>query len=92
MEVVLSQRAPSPQCDSSPRRLPTVDTGSDEPGTPQRLPAIGTESDESGVSRAESLSTEREGLFLLQASVDGVFCVNCTSPEQEYILLQTILE
>ena len=70
MEIVLSQLAP-PQCDSSPRWLPAVDTGSDEPGTPRRVPAIGTGSDEPGVSRAESRATEREGIFPLQASVDG---------------------
>ena len=45
MEIVLSQPEPSPQCDASPRRLPAVDTGSEEPGTPRRSPAIGTESD-----------------------------------------------
>ena len=30
MEIVLSQPVPPPQCDSSPRRAPAVDTGSDE--------------------------------------------------------------
>ena len=54
MEILLSQREPPPQRDSLLRRLPAVDTGSDEPGTLQRLPAIGTGSDEPGVSRAES--------------------------------------
>ena len=44
MEILLSQPAPPPQCDSSPRRCPAVDTGSDKPGTLQ----------------AESPSTERE--------------------------------
>ena len=53
MEIVLSQPEPPPQCDPSPRRLPAVDTGSEEPGTPRRSPAIGTGSDEPGVSRAE---------------------------------------
>ena len=70
MEVVLSQPAPPPQCDSSPRRLPAVDTGSDEPGTPRRSPAIGTGPDEPGVSRAESWSTERDDFFSLRASVE----------------------
>ena len=50
MKIVLSQPAPPPQCDPSPRRLPAVDTGSEEPGTPRRSPAISTESDEPGVS------------------------------------------
>ena len=54
MEVVLSQSAPPPQYESSPRRLPAVDMGSDEPGTPRRSPTIGTGSDEHGVSRAET--------------------------------------
>ena len=33
MEIVLSPEPP-PQRDASPRRLPTVDTGLEEPGTP----------------------------------------------------------
>ena len=32
MDIVLSQPAPRPQCDPSPRRLPVVDTGSEKPG------------------------------------------------------------
>ena len=35
MKILLSQPAPPPQCHSSPRRAPAVDTGSDAPGTPQ---------------------------------------------------------
>ena len=58
MEIVFSQPAPRPQCDPSPRRLPAVGTGSEEPRTLRRLPAIGTGSDEPGVSRAKS--TERK--------------------------------
>ncbi|CAN0207771.1 unnamed protein product, partial [Ascophyllum nodosum] len=46
------------------------------------------QSDDLGVSRAESQSTEREGTFPLQASVDGFLYVSYTSPEQECILLQ----
>ena len=65
-----------------------VDTGSEEPRTPRRSPAIGTGSDESGVSRAETQSTEREEIVPLQASVDGFLRFNCTSSEQECILLQ----
>ena len=73
MENFISQPAPPPQCDSSPRRSP----------------AIGTRSDEPGGSRAESQSTEREESFPLQASVDGfLHVVSCISPEQECILLQ----
>ena len=58
MEIVLSQPAPRPQCDPSPRRLPAVDTGSEESGTPRRSPVIGTGSDELVVSRAQT--TERK--------------------------------
>ena len=75
MEIVLSQPEPPPQCDSFPRRLPAVDTGSEEPCTPRRSPAIGTGSAEPGVSRAETQSTEREKKKTLQASVDG-FCAS----------------
>ena len=88
METVLSLPAPPLQCNPSPRRLPAIDTGSDVPGTPRRPPAIGTGSDEPRVSRAEAQSTEREGLFSLQASVDGVLRFNYTSPEQACILFQ----
>ena len=88
IEILLSQPVPPPQCDSSPRRSHAVDTGSEEPGTSRRLPAIGTGSDEPGASRAESRSTEREGIFPLQTSVDGFVRVNCTSVEQECILFQ----
>ena len=72
MGIVLSQPAPPPQCGSSPRQAPVVDTESDEPGTPQ----------------AESQSTEREGIFPLHASADGIWNDNYTSPEQKCILLQ----
>ena len=64
MKFVLLQ---PPQCDSSPRRAPAVDTGSDEPGT----------------SQAESQSKEREGSFPLQASVDRFVPVSCTGHDQE---------
>ena len=55
MEIRLSQPAPPPQCDSSPRWSPAVGTGSEEPG----------------LLRAGTQSTEREELFPLQASLDG---------------------
>ena len=55
MKLVLSQSAPPPQCDSSPRRSPVVGTGLGEPGVP----------------RAETQSMERKGIFPLQASLDG---------------------
>ena len=80
-EVVLSQPETPPQCDTSPRRLPAVDTGLEEPGTPRRSPAIGTGSDEPGVLRAQSM--ERKYFFPLQACVDVFLRFNnCTSPEQ----------
>ena len=84
MEIVLSKPEPPPQCDPLPRRLPAVDTASEEPRTLRRSPAIGTVSDEPGVSRAKT-STEREGILPVQTSVDGF-----TSPDQEgaIILLQ----
>ena len=63
MEIVLSQPAPPTQCDPSPRRLPAVDTESEEPGTPRRSPAIGTGSDEPGVLRADTQLTGREESF-----------------------------
>ena len=84
--ITLSQPAPQPQCDPSPRRA-AVDTGSEEPGMPRQSPAIGTESDGPGVSRVET-STEEEGIFPLETSMDGFLHFNFTSPEQEYILLQ----
>ena len=78
MKIVLSQAEPPPQYDHSPRRLPAVDTGSEEPGTPRRSPAIGTGSDKPGVSRVES--TEREYIFALQASVDVFFALQLQKP------------
>ena len=87
MEIILSQPAPRPQCDPSPRRLPAVDTGSEEPGTPRRSPAIGTGPDEPEVSRAET-STDKEEIVPIQASVGGFLRLNRTSPEQECILFQ----
>ena len=86
METILSQSAPRPQCDPSPRRLPVVDTGSEEPGTLRRPPVIGTGSDEPGVSRAETL-TEKEEVVPLQANADGCLRLNCTSHDQESFLL-----
>ena len=74
LESILLQPTPRPQCDSTPRRLPAVDTGSDE----------------AGVSCAKTQSTEREIKFRLQASLDGVFHVSCTSldPEGATVSLQ----
>ena len=85
MEITLSQPAPQPQCDPSPRRA-AVDTGSEKPGTPRRSPAIGTGSVKPGVSRIET-STEEAGFFPLEPCVDGSLHSNCTSPEQVCILL-----
>ena len=87
MEIVLPQPEPPLHCDLSPRRLPTVDTRSEEPGTPRRSPAIGTGSDEPGVSRAKT-STERKKVVPLQASEDVFLRFSCTSPEQECNLFQ----
>ena len=87
MEIGLSQPEPPPQCDPSPRRLPAVDTGSEEPATLRWSPAIGMGSDEPGVSRAET-STEREEIVPLQVSVDVFLRFNSTSSEQECILFQ----
>ena len=84
METILSQPA-SLQCDPSPRRA-AVDTGSEEPGTPPRSSAIGTGS-EPGVSQAETQIMEEEEIFLFETSMDGFLHSNCTSTEQEYILL-----
>ena len=88
IEIVLSQPAPPPQWDPSPRRLLVVGTGSEKPGTPRWVPAIGTGSDEPGVLRAETQSTEREDFFSFRASVDSFLRFNCTSPEQKCILIQ----
>ena len=85
MEISLSQPAPQPQCDLSPRHA-AVDTGLEESGTPRRSPAIGTGSDEPGISRVET-STEKKGVFPFETSVDGSLHSNFTSPEQECILL-----
>ena len=92
VEILLSQSTPPPQCDSSPRLLSTVDTGSDDARTPRWSPAIGMGSDEPGVWRPESWSTEREVFLPLQASVDVFLRVNSTSPEQECTLLRPDIE
>ena len=65
MEIVLSQPAPPPQDDLSLRWSPAVGTGSQESGLP----------------RAGKHSMERDGIFPIQASLDG-----CTSPEQGMLL------
>ena len=73
MEILLSQSAPLPQYDSSPRWSP----------------AVGTRLNELGVSRAGTQSTEKEENFPLQASLGGFLLFSCTSPEQgTTILLQ----
>ena len=81
------ENSPSPRCDPSPRRA-AVDTGSEEPGTPPRSPAISTGSGP-GVSRAETQIIEEEEFFPFETSMDGFLRSNCTSTEQEYILLQS---
>ena len=62
MEIILSQPAP-PQCDSLPSRA-AVDARSEEPGTPRRSPTIGTGSDEPGVSWVERSMEEEGILLL----------------------------
>ena len=80
MEIDLPQPEPPQQSYLSPRRLPGVDTGSEEAGTPRRSPAIGTASDEPGVSRGETQSTEREEIISLQANVDVLFALQLHKP------------
>ena len=75
MEIILSQ-PPSSECDPSPRSA-AVDTGSEEPGTPPQSPAISTGSGPKGE------------IFWFEASRDGFLRSNCTSLEQEYILVQS---
>ena len=70
-EILLSQPAPPPQCDSSPRLSPVVDTGSDETGTPH----------------AESQSTKGEVIFPLQASRDSFLHVNTSLDQEGTIIL-----
>ena len=82
IEIILSQPSSS-ECDPSPRRA-AVDTGSEEPGTPPQSPAISTGSP--GASRAE---TQMEEDFPFETSMNGFLHSNCTSPEQEYILIQS---
>ena len=60
LDIILSQPAPRPQCDPSPRRLPAVDTESEEPGTLRRSSANGTGSDKPGVSRAQTTRSSRD--------------------------------
>ena len=81
------ENSPSSQCDPSPLRA-AVDTGSEEPGTPPRSPAISTRSGP-GVSRAETKEMEEEEIFPFETSMDGFLRSNCTSTEQDYILLQS---
>ena len=80
------ENSPSSQCDPSPRRA-AVDMGSEEPGTPKRSPAIG-KGPGPGVSRAES-QMEEEEMFPFKTSMDDCLHSNCTSTEQECILLQS---
>ena len=79
------ENSPSSECDPSPRRA-AVDTGSEEPGTPQQSPAISTESGP-GASRTETQMGEE--IFPFETSMDGFLRSNCTSTDQECILLQS---
>ena len=87
LEITLSQPAPQPQCDPSPRHA-AVDTGPEEPGTPPRSPAIGTGLDGPGVSPVET-STEEERHFPPETSMDGFFNFNFTGTEQESIMFKS---
>ena len=82
MQIILSQPLSS-ECDPSPRRA-AVDTGSEEPETPPQSPAISTGLP--GASRAETQMMED---FPFETSMNGFLHSNCTSPEQEYILIQS---
>ena len=81
-----SLATPSSERDPSPRRA-VVDTGSGEPGTPPQPPAISTGS-RPEASRVETGSSIGED-FCDEASTDGFLLSNCTSLEQEYILIQS---
>ena len=78
---------PSSECDPSLRRA-AVNTGSAELGTPLQSPAISTGSGP-GASRAETQIMEEEEIFPFETSLDGFLRSNCTSTEQECILLQS---
>ena len=89
IEILLSQPAPPPQCDSSPRRLPAVDTGSEEPGTPRRLPSVRGPMNpeyrelEVGQQRGKGFSLFKPAWMVLcastaQARSKDVFCFNQT--------------
>ena len=84
MEIILSQPSSS-ECDPSPRRV-AIDTGSEEPGTPTQSPAISTGSGPG----APKVATQMEGgIFSFEASMDGFLSSDCTSLEQEYILIRS---
>ena len=99
MEIILSQPASS-QCDPSPRRA-AVDKGSVEPGTPQQSPAISTGPVEPGTQpQSPAISTGSPGpsqaatqmeeeISPFESSMDGSLSSNCTSLEQEYILIKS---
>ena len=80
----VGENSPSSQCGPSPR-CAAVDTESEEPGESRRSSAIGTGSGP-GVSQFET-STEEEGPFPPETSMNGFLRSNCTSTEQEDILL-----
>ena len=79
MEITLTQPAPQPRYDPTPRRLRAADTGSEEPGTLRRSLAIGTGSEEPGVSRAQT-STDTEEMFPLESSTYVFFAFKLHKP------------
>ena len=80
------ENSPSSQCDPFPRRV-AVGTGSEESVEPRRSPAIGTGSGH-GVSQFET-STEEEGPFPPETSMNGFLHTNFTSRKEECILLKS---
>ena len=84
MEIILSQSASS-ECDPSPRRA-AVDTGTEEPRTPPQSPTISTRS---GPEEPQAETQVEEYISPFEASTDGFLRSNCTSLEQEYILIQS---
>ena len=100
MEINILSQPASSQCDPSPRRA-AVDTGSVEPGTPQQSPAISTGPVEPGTPpQSPAISTGSPGpsqaatqmeeeISPFESSMDGSLTSNCTSLEQEYILIQS---
>ena len=79
MEIILPKPKPPLQCDASPRRLPAVDTGSEDSRTPRRSPAIGTGSDKPGVvvvvvSHIQRIGCQPEKSYFTRCPIPLVVC------------------